>query len=273
MEARNGSYAVPVLMGACVFALGAIVAYSMVRMDYEYGVLNEDLNLHGGCGDHFSLHRNIVRRNSPIHGGGLFVTSKIYKGEIVWFDALSGGFLSRVLNETLPAIPIVDLQEGSEFHKAVVHFQVQMTDTTWEAVEGATDMDELKQVTDADASYFMNHSCAPTATFLHDASRMSAVCDLDIGDEVTFDYATQDSTHFTWMPDGMQCLCGSERCRKFVKHDDWKFLCNRHPTSAFAPYLQKRIERWRSETGGASSGWNVNAFLRTKACNLMRNAL
>jgi SET domain-containing protein len=62
-----------------------------------------------------------------------------------------------------------------------------------------------------------NHSCDPTVWHL-DAFTLVARRDVDAGEELTVDYATQTSESSF----AMACRCGSTRCRGQVTGDDWR---------------------------------------------------
>lgn len=79
----------------------------------------------------------------------------------------------------------------------------------------------------------INHSCAPNAGFA-DQSRMVAIADIDVGEEVVYDYA------FVWYSTNpaiptftISCECGAKTCRGSVGQNDWK-----------RPELHARYGRW-----------------------------
>ena len=57
----------------------------------------------------------------------------------------------------------------------------------------------------------LNHSCAPSCGLLG-ASVLVAMRDIAVGEELTFDYATCDSSDY----DEFECLCGEPACRGVV---------------------------------------------------------
>jgi uncharacterized protein len=90
------------------------------------------------------------------------------------------------------------------------------------------------------AADLINHSCDPTA-LLQGAQTLIARRDLEVGDEVTYDYATSDvNPHL-----GFRCRCGSSVCRGVVSGDDWRdpSLQDRYG-DAFSPYI---LRRWSSD--------------------------
>lgn len=64
---------------------------------------------------------------------------------------------------------------------------------------------------------FVNHSCEPNAGIIND-SILVALQDIQVGEEIYFDYSTtMDEDYWT-----MQCGCGSKHCRKTIQ--DFKHL-------------------------------------------------
>jgi hypothetical protein len=63
---------------------------------------------------------------------------------------------------------------------------------------------------------FGNHSCNPNLWWL-DSLTLGARRDIEVGEEVTTDYATS-----TAVPGfRMTCSCGSENCRHVITGEDW----------------------------------------------------
>jgi len=62
-----------------------------------------------------------------------------------------------------------------------------------------------------------NHSCDPTLWHV-DGYTLAARRDIDAGEEVTVDYATQTAESAF----AMACRCGSRLCRGRVTGDDWR---------------------------------------------------
>lgn len=89
-----------------------------------------------------------------------------------------------------------------------------------------------------DLGDFINHSCDPTAVLVGEIT-LAAARDLEVGDQLTFDYATSDSSPY----DEFECECGADRCRGKVTGEDWmsaelQSLYRGH----FSPYLQRKID-------------------------------
>ena len=83
----------------------------------------------------------------------------------------------------------------------------------------------------------LNHSCAPSCGLLG-ASVLVAMRDIAVGEELTFDYATCDSSDY----DEFECLCGEPTCRGVVTGLDWtKPELQEKYAGWFSPYLARRI--------------------------------
>lgn len=83
----------------------------------------------------------------------------------------------------------------------------------------------------------LNHSCEPSLGLVG-ATVLVALRDIEVGEELTFDYATCDCSDY----DEFVCLCGEPTCRGTITGMDWlnpelqvKYA------GWFSPYLQRRI--------------------------------
>lgn len=85
---------------------------------------------------------------------------------------------------------------------------------------------------------FVNHSCSPNLAFVGEIS-LAALRPIAAGEELTFDYATCDSSPY----DEFECECASTNCRGRVTGDDWRSPEIRARLAGrFSPYLQRRID-------------------------------
>ena len=91
--------------------------------------------------------------------------------------------------------------------------------------------------TEPEAWDLYNHSCSPTCG-LAGSNQLVTLRDIAPGEELTFDYATCDSSDY----DEFECLCGQPTCRGVVTGLDWtkRELQDRY-AGWFSPYLQRRI--------------------------------
>ncbi len=92
-----------------------------------------------------------------------------------------------------------------------------------------------------DAAELINHCCQPSCG-LSGQITLVALRRIQPGEEITFDYATTDSSAFLEFP----VSCSKAPCRQKVCCDDWRRAdvqaANR---GHFSPYLQRRIDRAR----------------------------
>ena len=63
----------------------------------------------------------------------------------------------------------------------------------------------------------INHSCEPNCGAFGTSSVISMI-DIEVGQELTFDYAMTDSSQY----DEFNCICGKENCRRKITGKDWQ---------------------------------------------------
>ncbi|HEV3309180.1 MAG TPA: SET domain-containing protein-lysine N-methyltransferase [Chloroflexota bacterium] len=156
------------------------------------------------------LDPRIEVRPSRIHGLGLFATGPIQPAEV----------LIRWLGTELPIEDLARLKHRIAYACAALSERtIMLFDTTDPVVNG-------------------NHSCDPNM-WMHDATTESARRTIEVGEELTIDYAMHsDDAH--WQ---MPCDCRTSLCRKIIRGDDWKLpeLQERYQNH-FSPYLTRRFE-------------------------------
>ena len=82
-----------------------------------------------------------------------------------------------------------------------------------------------------------NHSCEPNCWLLG-SQVLIARRDIEIGEELTFDYATCDDTNY----DEFTCGCGEATCRVTVTGQDWRIpALHKKYDGHFSSYLARRI--------------------------------
>lgn len=90
-----------------------------------------------------------------------------------------------------------------------------------------------------DSTYFLNHSCNPNA-WMKDTWTIVARRDVDVGEEITADYAMWEADEdyiSKW-----DCKCGSANCRHQVTGKDWrKSELQDAYGNHFIPMINKRI--------------------------------
>lgn len=142
------------------------------------------------------LNERIEVRGSDIEGRGLFAKAKILKNEFIWRKDDNEKYYSQA------EIDAFTPEQKKNFYN--YSYQVA-PDQFYGTPEG-------KALDDAD---YMNHSCDPNTWFEADGS-MTALCDIEPGDEITYDYATSESrADFQ-----LNCRCGTAKCRGTVRGDD-----------------------------------------------------
>ena len=150
-------------------------------------------------------------RKSPIHGLGVFAKEKISAGEMV-------GVLGGV---------IVPKSEIREYWDLMTHVGIQFNEDFFIVPTTHADL-EQKGV--------YNHSCDPNIGFSSSISFV-AIRDIEPGEELTFDYAFNETYH-----DSFQCECRATNCRKIVGPDDYMLpgMQERYG-KYFSPYIKKRL--------------------------------
>jgi hypothetical protein len=83
-----------------------------------------------------------------------------------------------------------------------------------------------------------NHSCDPNCG-ISGTSSVQALRDLEVDEELTFDYAMSDSSQY----DEFICACGKAKCREKVTGMDWqnKDLQAKY-RNYFSSYIAKLIK-------------------------------
>lgn len=84
----------------------------------------------------------------------------------------------------------------------------------------------------------INHSCSPNCG-LRNATQLTAIRDIAVGEELTYDYAMSDTSDY----DEFACACKSDNCRGRVSGNDWKLpeLQIRYQNK-FSPYVKRKIQ-------------------------------
>jgi len=170
----------------------------------------------------------------------LFVIEKIFKGEVIW------------KHQPDP----YGRMTGKIYTKAEVE-KVWKDDLDWFwhwAYRCGEDQflgPVTKECPVREATYYQNHSCDPS-TWWEDEITLTAIRDIDPGEEITFDYATSESNSDEL---GItKCLCGSSKCRGELRGDDYlrPELIERYGDH-FQPYLRERIRKLQSTSSSNRS--------------------
>ena len=150
------------------------------------------------------LHPGITVRESPIHGKGFFAEQDIEEGDriVVW----GGCYTDR---------------RGAELAR-----EQGLGTMQW-------DVDIFSYESDICPELFsINHSCDPN-TWMEDAYTLTAMRDIDVGEELTMDYVLllSEDDHPSWT-----CRCGSDDCRGRVTCSDWKRADLQKKTMVISPH-------------------------------------
>ncbi len=169
-------------------------------------------------GKHYLSPKLQVRAEPEKGGFGVYARGSVAVGEVV---AVWGGY-------------IVDAEQLATLPHEIQQHTVQIEEGLYSATIGG-----------AETADFINHSCDPNLG-LRGQITLVALRDIDVGEEVCFDYATTDCTPY----DEFECHCGTPICRGTVRGDDWKLpeLWAKY-AGYFSPYLQRRIDRLAQEQG------------------------
>ncbi|MBI3925525.1 MAG: SET domain-containing protein-lysine N-methyltransferase [Armatimonadetes bacterium] len=144
------------------------------------------------------LHPAIVARSSPQGGLGLFVTARIAAGDVIWYRDTDEEPISLFVIRTW----------SPEQQQRFFAYAVQVSQDCYTGPRDGV-------VTDI--ADYMNHSCDPNTWFLDDQT-MTAMRDIEAGQEIVYDYATSESAEHFVLP----CRCGSDGCRGTVRGSDYR---------------------------------------------------
>ncbi len=144
-------------------------------------------------------------------GWGSFAVEKISAGETV--AGFGGWCVTREMLDGLPA---------ERQHRAL-----QVDENLY-----------LVSRDEREAGDCLNHSCDPNCGLMG-STILVAMRDIEIGDELSFDYATCDDSDY----DEFTCSCGTILCRGTVTGLDWKLADLRKKYDGwFSAYLAKKIK-------------------------------
>jgi len=169
--------------------------------DYKLIELNDNTR---GEGIMFEMHQSIEVRGSKVEGRGLYTTSFLPKGTVVWEANESDDGMFIEYEENM----VDSLDENT---KRLVSYYYEMNSKM--KYRGGKVMEFIER----DGSHFYNHSCNPNTWFIDD-NKIAALRDLSPGEELTYDYATCKPL-FT---KGFNCNCGASKCRGKISQDDYK---------------------------------------------------
>ncbi|KKP58016.1 MAG: Nuclear protein SET [Candidatus Moranbacteria bacterium GW2011_GWF2_34_56] len=161
-------------------------------------------------------------RNTEKCGKGVFAKLKINKDDVL---AVFGGYI----------IKGIEVQDNSFYDS---DYSLQISE---DFLIGSMNK---KDVTDTD---FFNHSCNPNAGFKGQIF-LVAMRDIDVDDEILFDYAMVLQEMIGVKPYQLKCLCGQEECRGDITENDWKNekLQNKYD-GYFQTFIQEKINKLKKQ--------------------------
>jgi hypothetical protein len=150
-------------------------------------------------------------RQTPGKGSGSFAIEKITKGEVV---ASFGGFVVG---------------------------QKDLKDYSTDRVARSLQLDEAIYLLSGpvpESGDMINHSCEPNCGAFGTSS-VIAMKNIEIGKELTFDYAMTDSSQY----DEFKCFCGKVNCRGKITGKDWQDLILQSKyKNYFSSFIKKLIK-------------------------------
>jgi hypothetical protein len=164
----------------------------------------------------------VEKRNSAIHGRGLFARQKINAGEIV---VVKGGY-------------ILTTAERDRIGRELGPSEIQIAENLF--IGPATKRER------EGGMMHLNHSCEPNLGIQGQIVYV-ALRDIAEDEELTFDYAMNADE-----PDEMQCRCGTPSCRGAITGHDWrKPEIQRKYDGYFSWFIQRRIDAMRKGSAPA----------------------
>jgi SET domain-containing protein len=155
-------------------------------------------------------------RVTPGKGSGSFAISKISTGEIV---ASFGG-------------NVIDQRDLTNYPADRVSRSLQLNADTYLLSGNVPESGDM-----------INHSSEPNCG-IAGTSSVQALRDIEIEEELTFDYAMSDSSQY----DEFICACGKEKCRAKITGREWqkKDLQTKY-RNYFSSYIEKLIKLSQSK--------------------------
>jgi hypothetical protein len=126
---------------------------------------------------------NVIIKEAPPHGRGVFSTQKLRRGERAFLFATT----------------IREIKHHSGCHCAICKRCIQIGPTDWLYPDKES------------FGWYLNHSCEPNCGLK--GSFVVAMRSILPGEEITIDYSTTN-TDALWR---MKCLCGKASCRRIIQ--------------------------------------------------------
>lgn len=157
------------------------------------------------------LSNKVEIKKSKTHKKGMFAKEKFHKGEITF---VKGGHI---------------LTKEQIFSTGVINSYHPIADNLFLGATNATEEEYIK--------LYINHSCNPNCGIRGEITFV-AMRDIEVGEELTIDYAFLDNEDYSF-----QCTCGEKECRSIITGRDWKkqYLQEKY-FDYFATYLKEKIK-------------------------------
>jgi len=164
---------------------------------------------------HRWLNPKCVVRQSPICAKGVFVQEPIARHEII---RVTGGI-------------VIPKRDAKAYNKQIVYDVENIFLDVGDEFLMAPTQEDL------DLTATINHSCNPNAGFL-DTITIIAIRDIEVGEEIGWDYAFSQTTF-----EAFDCRCNQSNCRGTIKPTDWQIKSIQDQYGKyFSPYLKLKIQ-------------------------------
>lgn len=162
----------------------------------------------------------------PRFFGEFFRRSRVAKFQIKKANRKGKGVFAK---KSFKCGELVHILSGNRLHSNKIDLVIEAGQETCDdplqiSRKMYIDLDELSRT--------FNHSCDPN-TGIRQETKLFAIRDIIVGEEVTYDYSTTVPKYKSWWK--MNCYCRSKKCRKVVSS------YNKIPPKQLQKYLSLRI--------------------------------
>ncbi|MFA6515045.1 MAG: SET domain-containing protein-lysine N-methyltransferase [Candidatus Paceibacterota bacterium] len=100
----------------------------------------------------------------------------------------------------------------------------------------------LSKYSEVEEPDYLNHSCEPNCGFVGEIT-IAAMRDINVGEQISIDYAMCSTQKRSLTSDMKKCLCGSNICRGKITSNDWKIKkLQKKYKGFFHPFLEKKFK-------------------------------
>lgn len=176
---------------------------------------------------------------------GMFALEKIKKGQSVFTCDLSICDYLKIENVRAGKTREETFEIFNKYPEAkdfIHRYQYMIDDDTYDWPANSLTSQELKE-----QCMFFNHSCEPNCGFQAlDASLVVAIRDIEPGEELTYDYQFMDTEPSFY--DGINCKCGSSKCRQVLHFDHYRNVDFQNKFYRYCGnYVKKRIDELKTK--------------------------